>query len=444
MKRREVLRGVAEVGSRRRRGAETPLSEEQRELVRKSLGLVTYLVKRRLPGGSFWHGHYLFDDAFQEGCLGLIAAVKAYKGVNGWERAAVQVAAGGPCLREWSAVAAAHIRKAVRTALIPPTVMGKGYKRGVVSGVERGSSMGWCKDVPVDGDGGSYHWNFRQEGQLGFARSLPLLYYRPNRSLDHLPAVKERRHDECLEEILECRMYEIIVGAICCCAMAISCTIDQRTAGAQVLRTLIEERVRVPEAEDRTALRRIASIAVSCVSVLHRREKALVGHIRQILACDQELAYIFSVMKGDADLSDWSVECFQAQLRFHHRRTLWNRLRALSVPEREEVLSLDYPKDRGLANNWSKFNELSEERIETLFEQVTVASFRRCAIKSALMNHGCRSAFRLRRCFVSGDACDKRGQREEGRQSAWTKERFSSRRVLVARQAEGGFRRAAA
>jgi len=229
--------------------AQVPLTPEQCTLVRENLGLVAVHLRRYVPGLSKSRRHREWDDLFQEGCLGLIAAARRFRPERGIP---------------FAAFALPRIHNAVTRAL------------------QRNFSIIRVPPRCAHGSGSSATGRGRDALASPRVRSLT--------GAKQLKVVAHRSsspHDPSVETIGE-RLRDKYERAVRTAGAELAAAASKRTDRAKLIGILAEERFLIPQEDQRRPLRRIADdTKSSCTRVVHC-EKQLSASLRRILEADPE------------------------------------------------------------------------------------------------------------------------------------------------------------
>ncbi len=239
------------------------LSEAQRALVRDNLGLITVHIKRHVFNLSQPRRDREWEDLFQEGCLGLVQAAMRHQPERGIPFAAFALP------RIHSAVSRAlHTRFA--TVYFPPARSAENNRkaRDDLSRAcpPRPKVVGFTHDLEAQLVDGS-----KPPSAHGLSRSIG-----------------ERLRDK----------YDLAVRGAAAQIMKRASTRGDRD---KLVQLLIEERLLIPHAEARRALRQVARDTQSSYARVAQCEKLLIDCVRTTLSADPEFRELSSIAKRSPD-----------------------------------------------------------------------------------------------------------------------------------------------
>jgi RNA polymerase sigma factor (sigma-70 family) len=223
------------------------LDDRQQRQVAENLGLVAVHLRRHLPSGTAPLRTREWEDLFQEGCLGLIQAVKSFPADSGIA---------------FPAYALPRIHTAVSRAM-----------RGAFSTVRQ----------PI----------YPTRRSADEARPTPPTVF----TLDFDPQDRrpDPRHavlDDASGDTIADRLRRRYVQAVDRVARRMRRSRPAREDRAEVIDRIVEQRLLVPEPEARLSLRAIARATNSSYARIAKCEKRIVSQLRAELADDAETQYL--------------------------------------------------------------------------------------------------------------------------------------------------------
>ncbi|UCE61427.1 MAG: hypothetical protein JSU63_06695 [Phycisphaerales bacterium] len=257
-----------------------PLSHEQNRLVEENLGLVSVHLRRHVHNLGQPRRDREWEDLFQEGCMGLIAAALRYRTERGIAFAAFALP------RIHSAVTRALEAK-FSTVRIPP-------KRGAREDTSANNAYALaCTDTKTSQKPKVYSLAEEAASRLVDDRAA-------GRAIPSGETIGRRLRDK----------YERAVAAA---GKAIAAKISTRSDRDKLVGMLIEERFLVPDVETRRPLRRIARDTSSSYARVAQCEKQITAAVARILSSDPEFGELrrrMSTHPMGADLPiDDEIEC---------------------------------------------------------------------------------------------------------------------------------------
>lgn len=280
------------------------MTSEQRRLVEENMGLVGLHIRRHVRGLDQPTRQREWDDLFQEGCLGLALAATTYDRSKGIPFAAFALRRIQPAVHR-------ALHRAFATVRLPD---GKAAAKGVWNREQ-------CKVVSLDFDAET---------------RVPADRHHPENPETHETVGARIRHK-----------YDEAVHRAARCTKA-TCRPRNATRGLSsvhdavgLIDRLVEERLLVPNEEDRVSLRQISRETKASYARVTYTEKRLRDRIRSILALDPELAQLrLEARKGKAGVETEFDEEVMGRVasavgaRFAH-------LFQASPPERRGIMLLE-------------------------------------------------------------------------------------------------------
>jgi len=246
------------------------LTKQQRKLVDDNIGLVGVHLRRHVPNLVHPRRDREYDDLFQEGCLGLMNAASRYD---------------PGCGIPFAAYALARIRSAISKAL---------------------RSKFTTVAMPRDDTARNASTKIHSDPQ-GQPRACVHTTDRPkvHSLLDdtylqmQAPAPKGLGYEQ--RETIGDRLRGKYERAVRMAGEIIAQATSTRGDRARLVRLLTEERLLVPNAEARRALRQIARDTQSSYARVAQCEKKLSTHVRGLLECDPEFKVLSGAAREDPD-----------------------------------------------------------------------------------------------------------------------------------------------
>ena len=274
-------------GQADRTGGVAPLTTKQRALVEANLGLVGLHIRRNVRNTAACCCDRDYEDLFQEGCCGLMQAARSFDPGRGIR---------------FPAYALPRIHTAVSTALYENAslirVPRQRHRRRAQEarekdGVRRGPKVFPLEDDPMD------RRNRRAEPVRGQR------------------TVGERLRDK----------YEAAVEVAAC---GRGWRKARRADRAELVSRLVEYRLRVPDPEDRTAIREIARATGSSFSRVLQCERRLKEGVRRALVGDLEFQRLLKLSREAKEGQDHIIDAQTAEeLRQLAGEGFWRRLSTL-------------------------------------------------------------------------------------------------------------------
>jgi len=245
--------GTAGRERKRRAYGEAPLNAAQKELVERNIALVGLHIRRRVRRVRADRSDCEYKDLFQEGCCGLIQAARSF-----------DPASGIP----FAAYALPRIHTAVSTAL------------------QRNASLVRLPRV---------RRRRRRTDPTRMRRCLPesTAPHDTRRlfrviSLTSEPLAREERHDPHLPTIGERLAHKLDLARDAAVRRILSHGRIQRPDRGRLVQQVVDERLRIAEDSERTALRRIARETGSSYTRVLQCERRLHAEMRRMLSADLE------------------------------------------------------------------------------------------------------------------------------------------------------------
>ncbi|MFQ5495369.1 MAG: sigma factor [Phycisphaerae bacterium] len=235
------------------------LSEPQQRLVSANIGLVGVHLKRRVFGTGRRSFERDWDDLFQAGCLGLIAAAQAWRADGGIP---------------FAAFAITRIQRAVGLALAFEEP-GRGTRRPRA----RGHNDESARDHPRTT---RRSWDASVDAYVQTRRARRPRGHDPGGP--GLETVGERLHGK----------YE---RAVYRAGRLVSARSRRRSARGRLVDVLIEERLRVADDEWKTAQREVARRTGASGTGVARCERQLTAAARQLLELDAEFVELVRLVR---------------------------------------------------------------------------------------------------------------------------------------------------
>lgn len=358
----------------RKRPPPPPLTAEQRALVNDNLGLIAVHLKRFVSGLSVPRRDREWEDLFQEGAIGLMAAARSFDPTRGIPFAAYALP------RIHNAVSRALERK-FNLVYVPPKRKPKapaGKKRRGEDGEDRASREKLSeRDVPSARAARSRGEDGAAGDSEAEARSHPAR--RPkefNLSEDAAHTIRDRRdpsaaplHGDTLGSRLRAK-YERAARAVASDMASRGSTRGDRHV---LVKAILHERLLVPSEESRRALRQIARDTDSSYARVAQCDKQLVEEIRTRLEADPEFVELSSQSRASGDGMDTPVDPRrEARLMDASCTALLRRVGRTDASVRGELLDAlfegDGPAlDRMVRVRFPLLPEERRERVHLLF-----------------------------------------------------------------------------
>ncbi len=217
------------------------MTDEQRRLVEENMGLVGLHIRRHVGGLDRPTRDREWDDLFQEGCLGLVRAAKSFDAGKG-------VSFSAYAMRRIQAAVHQALGESFATVRVPVRA-----RRG------QGESAGRCGSVRT--------LEFDPPTRAAEARHHPC-------GVEHAETIGVR-----IREKYDHAVREAVRGA-------------ESTGSSDLLSRIVEERLLVPNTEQRVPLRQIAREQNSSYARTAYAEKRLRDDIRLTLTADPELDHL--------------------------------------------------------------------------------------------------------------------------------------------------------
>lgn len=315
-----------ETGACRAGEGASALNREQRLLVEKNLGLVGLHIRRSVRNASPGQAERDYDDLFQEGCVGLAKAARSFD-----PRGDIPFAA-------W---ALPRIHTAVSAALY-----------GNESLVRRPSGK---RRAP--------------RGELATVdrASLPRVY-----ALEAEPP-DTRRTDPSGEsgETVGDRLRSRYERAVTTASRAALRRKSPRNDRERLVDRVAQERLRVPEPDARTPLRRIARETGSSYSRVVQCERLLKSGVRRALAVDLEFEELQRLSRREQSGGETALDDdVRSRLRVLAAEAFWRRLQLARESVRADVVSRLLSAADGEAIR-ALFAAISEEVADDLLSAVS-------------------------------------------------------------------------
>lgn len=252
------------------------LTETQRLLVAKNLGLVALHLRRNVRNLAAPRRDREWDDLFQEGCLGLIQAAIAFREERGIAFAAFALP------RIHNAVSRALQRK-FSTIYVPPQ-----------RAARQSETRKKVKSDGVDTVAPRVH-SFPDDAE----RTLP---DRRRPAGDH--AIESRRSRETIGDRLRGK-YERALAEVC---DVVARGASKRGDRAELVRTLMQERFLIPQDESKRPMRQIARDTGSSYARVAQCDKQIGMALRELLGDDPEFGELYRRSRVDPDGIDVDVD----------------------------------------------------------------------------------------------------------------------------------------
>lgn len=245
--------GELRMWRKRRAYGDAPLSAAQQELVERNIALVGLHIRRRVRRVRADRSDCEYKDLFQEGCCGLIQAARSFDPASGIPFAAyalprIHTAVSTALQRNASLVRVPRMRRSPRRA--DPT-----RKRQ------------WPPECTAPHD----------------TRRLFRVI-----SLTGEPLAREVRHDPHLPTIGERIAHKLDLVRDAAVRRILSHGRIQRPDRGRLVQQIVDERLRIAEDSERTALRRIARETGSSYTRVLQCERRLHAEMRRLLSADLE------------------------------------------------------------------------------------------------------------------------------------------------------------
>ena len=270
-----------------KRSIRKPLSARQQRLVLENRGLVALHIKRFVPGLAEPRRDREWDDLFQEGCLGLIRAAETFDPQRGIPFAAYALPRIHGAVHK-----ALHTRFA--TIAVP---LAKAHRPGTKGKNREDDDDDHCSEN--QGASSERDWPVPKVTTLG------------DRALMHV-AAENRRPAADLDapdgETVGDRLREKYDRAVRRAASIVSRGASIRGDRGALVTAIVEQRLLVPQAEYRTAMRRIARETGSSYARVSQCELRIRECVRTILEGDPEFDVLDRRARSDPDGVDAAID----------------------------------------------------------------------------------------------------------------------------------------
>jgi hypothetical protein len=313
------------------------LDNHQRQLVGQNLGLVAVHLRRFVPNLRDPRRDRDWDDLFQEGCLGLMQAAASFREERGIPFAAyalprIHCAVSRALHRHFATVtppprprtrrpskrlgsasdddgAATREREAPRHD--PNSSPGSGKEPGSQPAPGAPRAAGRVGRAPWNRRGERHHvdadpeasareaprrWTVHAFSELSGAPAVVAPQAPAAVEPDELPPDGSAEVDEMIGD----RLREKYERAVRSAADAAARCVSPRGDRGELVRRIVEDRLLIPQDEQRAALRQIARETKSSYARVAQCERGLLGAVRALLDRDAEFALLRAASRADA------------------------------------------------------------------------------------------------------------------------------------------------